>query len=99
MEFTDRVVVQKKGRNGRIVVTQGADRFTFYWEFGGGNCIASVDVPDPEAWRDQEPYCRYPRDSFLAGLAREIARLECPQAGIEIGERGIHFLAASSPAG
>lgn len=95
MDFAGRIVVQRKGRNGRVAVCLGDDHFSFYWEFGGGNCIATVDVPDTREWGELEPYRRYPRASFLAGLAQEIARLECPLAGIEIGERGIYFLEPS----
>lgn len=96
MEFRDQVVVHRKGRNGQVVVTQGADRFSFYWEFGGGDCLAMIEVPDAQSWRALEPHCHYARHEFLRGLAAEVARRECPGARIEIGDNTVYFYTASS---
>ncbi len=51
-----------------------------------------VDVPNETDWTTLESHRAYERREFLAGLAREIARLECPHAIIEIEPEAMYFL-------
>lgn len=95
MEFDGKVSVEKQGGSGHVDVAIAGDRLRFFWEFGGGNCIAMVDAPDPQQWRMLEPHRAYDREAFLDWLAAQIARRECPGAIIEIGRTGIHFFEPS----
>lgn len=76
------------------VVIEGR-RLRFHWEYGGGNCIAMVAVPTEAEWSALDPHREFERDSFLAGLAREIARHECPRASIEIAPEAVYFFQPS----
>ena len=91
------VSVVKEGRSGHVHVAVGGRTLQFYWEYGGGNCIARVAAPDPHEWSSSVTLAEYGRDEFLAGLAREIARLECPSATIEVARDGIYFYESSRP--
>jgi hypothetical protein len=93
MDFYGRVSIEKKGRSGQVRVAIEGQCVQLDWEFGGGDCIAFVVVPDPERWLGTAPYSAYPRSDFLNGLAREIARQECPGARFEIGRDGVYFYA------
>lgn len=91
MEFADRVSIEKRGRSGDVVVHLPGETLRFYWEFGGGRCIAIVNVPGEEEWVADQSLRRHPRAGFLASLAKEIARRECPDAEIEITGNAIGF--------
>lgn len=89
--------MEKCGRSGSVHVAIDGCRLRFYWEYGGGNCIAMVAVPTAMEWSVLDPHRAFERDSFLAGLAREIARHECPHATIEIAPEAVYFLEPSRP--
>jgi len=95
VDFSGRVSVEKHGRCGFVHVAIGSHRLRFQWEYGGGDCIAVLAVPDPAEWRDLHPHREFERDAFLAGLAREIARHECPRATIEFAPEAVYFLESS----
>lgn len=95
MEFSGNVAMERNGRNGYVHVVVDGHRLRFYWEYGGGNCIATVAVPNPADWNTLDPHREFERDAFLAGLAREIARHECPRATIEFAPEAVYFLESS----
>jgi hypothetical protein len=72
-----------------VVLDGGPHRF--WWEFGGGDCIAIVTVPTPEEWTRIPALAAYPRDAFLDALAREIVRTQCPGARYAIESQSILF--------
>lgn len=92
MDFPGRVSVERKGRSGLVHVDVGGWLLHFDWELGGGDCIAFVAAPDPDAWSALEPHRHLEREAFLAWLAAELAAVECPAAAVEVGPAGIHFL-------
>lgn len=85
----------KRGRSGDVHVEVRGRTLRFHWEYGGGNCIAMVSVPVPAEWSALDPHREFERHSFLAALAREIARHECPYATIEIASEAVYFLEPS----
>lgn len=92
MDFSGKVSVEKRGRSGHVLVEVDDRTLRFYWEYGGGNCIAMVAVPDPAEWSALHPHRDFERRAFLAGLAVEMARQECPHATIEIASEAVYFL-------
>lgn len=95
MDFSGKVSVERNGRSGYVHVVIEDRGLQFHWEYGSGNCIAMVAVPSPAQWSVLDPYRVFERDSFLAGLAREIARHECPHATIEFAPGAVYFLEPS----
>lgn len=93
--FGGKVLVEKRGRSGHVHVEADGRTLRFYWEYGGTNCIAMVAVPNPEEWGALDPHREFERDAFLAGMAGEIARHECPHATIEIAREAVYFLEPS----
>lgn len=91
VDFDGAINVRKRGRCGDAEVAIDDSVLSFPWEFGGGDCIAFVDAPDARTWREQVPHGRYEREPFLAWMAGELSRRECPAAEIEIDDRGIVF--------
>ncbi len=85
-----KVRVESQGRSGDVVVTLADGDVSFWWEFGGGNCIAMVQVPNSQQWK-QHLLKRYPRNEFLEALAAEVSALQCPGASHTISENFIAF--------
>jgi hypothetical protein len=85
------VRIEQDGRGGAIVVTLPAGEMRWWWEFGGGDCLAFVHVPDGEQWESDPRLRAYPRAAFLAELGAHIAARQCPGARIVVGERFIEF--------
>jgi hypothetical protein len=40
-----RVSFVNDGRSGRVVLSQGLKSFEMYFEFGGGDTVATIDAP------------------------------------------------------
>jgi hypothetical protein len=97
MDLQGKVFLENKFRGGHIRVVVGELSESLYWEFGGGNCIAYVEVPNPDKWQESHLFRQFEREMFLSGLAAEICRLECPDAIYEIGSDQIIFLTRPRP--
>lgn len=44
------VSFSQEGIGGYVHFKSKEGRFNMYWEFGGGNVVASISVPNPEQW-------------------------------------------------
>ena len=89
--FPGTIEYVQSGRDGAVVVALASGRHEFYWEFGGGDCVAIVSVPDAQQWTRFPALVPHPRDAFLAVLAREVGARQCPSARIEITPDAILF--------
>ncbi len=85
------VRVESQGRSGDVVITLPDGDVRFWWEFGGGDCIAIVQVPDAQQWERQALLHPYPRVAFLEALAAEVSAQQCPGATHSISGTFIAF--------
>jgi hypothetical protein len=92
MNLAGRLQFAQDGRCGQVMVTLDSGRHAFAWEFGGGDCIAIVDVPSAEHWDRVAALGSLPRSEFLHALAQEIGRHQCPGARYVISARAIEFM-------
>ncbi len=46
-----RLSYSSDGRSGHVHYQSRDAAFTLYYEFGGGDCVATIDLPSPTAWR------------------------------------------------
>lgn len=91
LSLNGKVRIESHGRSGDIIVSLGGMEVSFWWELGGGNCIATVQVPDPEQWRATYPLRKYPRAEFLEALAAEVSAIQCPGASHSVSGNSIEF--------
>jgi hypothetical protein len=89
--FPGKIGYAQSGREGAVVVELATGRHDFYWEFGGGDCVAIVSVPNERHWAKLPVLAPHPRDQFIAALAREVGAAQCPSARIEITADAILF--------
>ena len=39
-----------EGRSGHVIYKDEVSELSFYFEFGGGDCVAFIDIPDMKNW-------------------------------------------------
>ena len=73
------VTITTDGRSGHVQYSEGIlHSHQFYWEFGGGDVVASIDVPRAHEWDRKIPWAAGRRDEVLQRLAEEVCRQQCP---------------------
>lgn len=86
--------ISQDGRGGNIVATTADGIHTFWWEFGGGDCIAFIDVPDESQWMQIPALAALPRAQFLENMARVVGNRQCPGASYRVGARSIEYFSS-----
>ena len=90
-DFPGTVEIEQEGRGGHVVAKLASGTHSFWWEFGGGDCVAVISVPTAAKWPDVPALAPHARDAFLLGLARIVGARQCPNARIEITPDAILF--------
>ena len=93
------VQIQEDGRSGRVLYREPAGSFDGYWEFGGGDTVASIEVGDESTWRRERAWGYARRAEILERVAREVIRLRAPtcHAEIDLQSGWIHLKLGSAP--
>jgi hypothetical protein len=91
MNLDGRVTVTQEGRGGNVLLSLPGGTHSFWWEFGGGDCIAFVDVPGTEQWSRLAVLADFPRTELLNALAREVGRMKCPGASYRVTAGAIEY--------
>jgi hypothetical protein len=92
------VRVDGGGRTGSIFYTEGEHTAHFFWEFGGGEVVAIIDVPSREEWDRRLPWAARRRKATLERIAIEVCRQVCKGCPFRIEERAIVVLEPGKPA-
>ncbi len=79
------VEITENGRSGSVRYREGADALSFYWEFGGGDVVAIIQVNDA-AWRGQPAWLTGRQAEVLRFVAGEVIRQKAPGCRAEINE-------------
>jgi hypothetical protein len=80
-----RVFYSGEGRGG-VIHFQLENKITnFHWEFGGGNSLALIFIPDETQWKDATGYELTERESILEFIANEIISDKANGCTYEIG--------------
>lgn len=83
--------ITQDGRGGQIIARLDGGSHAFWWEFGGGNCVAFISVPTVEQWPGIPTLAPHPRGEFLQAMADDVGRRQCPGARAIIGADSIVF--------
>jgi hypothetical protein len=62
------------GRSGRVHYQSSAADFTLYYELGGGDCVASIDLPSPRDWTRRTGLPLDRRDAVVQWIGRQVVR-------------------------
>lgn len=81
------VVIHEDGRCGKVTYREHAGSLSFYWEFGGGDTVATIQVGDAATWRQQHAWAADNRATILQRVAGEVIRQKAPNCRAEIDDR------------
>jgi hypothetical protein len=71
---TPKVVYSSDGRSGYVHYKSAEASFDMYYEFSGGNAVASIDIPSPEAWKKHTGLPLSRRDEVLDFIGRQVVK-------------------------
>ncbi len=67
-----RLSYSSDGRSGHVHYQSAKADFTLYFEFGGGDCIAMIDLPSPAAWERHTGLRLDERDAVVHWIGRRV---------------------------
>jgi hypothetical protein len=82
-----RVRYASDGRSGSVVFSIGLKSFEMYYEFGGGDTVAIIDVPTREEWVAKTWFALEQRQPILEFIGATVAR---DQVSMGRGRHEIH---------
>ncbi|MEO6284892.1 MAG: hypothetical protein ABIN80_21445 [Dyadobacter sp.] len=80
------------GRGGTIYYAEKDLSMEFYWEFGGGNAIVVIDIPEEKYWEAQTKKPLAERDSFLSRMAERVIQDKAPGCHFQMYSNSISIL-------
>ncbi len=66
------------GRGGYVVYNDAQGEIPMYFEFGGGNCVAIIDVPTTAEWTKKTKRLPAERAAILQFTAKQVIRDKAP---------------------
>ena len=86
-----KVAFSTSGRSGQVLYTGPEGSFSMYWEFGGGDVIAVIDIPDPKQWEAQTQIPLEKRMDILHFIGRKTVEAQTTggKGAYEIQEKNI----------
>ena len=92
------VLITNDGRSGQVVYTDFRGSIEFYYEFGGGDCLAIVTVPNITEWMMQTGRSLSDRTMILNYVGSELVRQQAPEYIYMITEDAIEVRKPLKPA-
>lgn len=94
------VEIQENGRSGTVLYQEPAGVLSFYWEFGGGDTVATIAVGTEAEWQKKHAWAAPRRAEILQRVAAEVIRQRAPQSQASVDlVRGWILIHAPAPAG
>jgi hypothetical protein len=69
-----RLSYESDGRCGRVRYRSRAAEFALYYELGGGDCVATIDLPRPAEWQGRTGLPLAQRDAVVEWIGRQVVR-------------------------
>lgn len=80
------VTYEQQGRTGYVYFNWDGIVLRFYYEFGGGDTLAIIDIPPADKWVEQTGIALDDRDVIVDFVAHRILRDQAPNYKFEIKE-------------
>lgn len=87
--FARKLEYHSEGRAGKIIYSEGTVRLSFYYEFGGGDCVAYIDIPDKTDWEKETGLSLDKREDIIDFIARTALQDQVSNGYYEITEKAI----------
>lgn len=69
-----KILYSSEGRSGHVHYRSSEANFAMYYEFGGGDCIVSIDIPSVENWEKTTSLPLNRRDETLNFIGQQVVR-------------------------
>lgn len=79
------------GRCGSVIYKDDQGDIKFYYEFGGGKCVAIIFVPPVNDWTVQTKRNLSERNEILTFVAEQTIKDQSPNSYFEISENSIEI--------
>jgi hypothetical protein len=80
------IKIVQKGPSGTVQYTEGLfkkNRCEFYFEFGGGNTVATIWFPAEDQWDANYRWAAGRQKEIVTAVAEEVRRTQAPSANIK----------------
>jgi hypothetical protein len=85
---------EESGRDGKVGFKGEGHRFGMYWEFGGGDVVAIINVPSADKWVEKTGIALGKRQKILDFIGTETVRQKISTKGhFKIEENSIFIYA------
>ena len=88
--------ITEQGRIGEINLEIEGQNLSWEWEFGSGEYIAIISVPDLQKWNKIFKNVQIKRENYLSEIAREIISLKCKECTFKITDNEILLLKSTA---
>lgn len=68
----------EEGRSGYIIYKEGQSRITFFFEYGGGNCVAIIYIPAIHEWENKTKRPLADRETIVRFVAEQCVKDKAP---------------------
>jgi hypothetical protein len=90
--FFPKLEYTQNGRGGSIYYIEGAIKIQFGWEFGGGNTVVILFIPEKKYWEAQTGTPLHRRDEILKFLCEQVIRDQASGCKYEIYDDAISIV-------
>lgn len=89
--FSRHIEYDDRGRSGYVIYVEGKLRLSFSYEFGGGKCIAYIDIPSEEKWEKETSTPLSRRQDIITFTANTVQYKQAPRSLLKITDNSIEF--------
>lgn len=79
------------GRGGSVIYKDGVSEIKFYYEFGGGNCVAIIFVPKDVEWETETKRKLEDKSAIIEFVAKQALQDQVKGGTYEIEEQYINL--------
>lgn len=79
------IKITQQGQSGKIQYSEGwlqKNVCEFYWEFSGGDTLATVWFPAEDKWDEKYPWARGRQKEIVTSVAEQVRRQQAPRSSI-----------------
>ncbi len=89
--FSRHIEYESSGRSGTVIYVEGETRIPFYYEIGGGDCVAWIDLPAIDKWESETKTPSDRREDIVQFTAASVHARQAPGCRVEISGNAIKY--------
>ncbi len=89
--FSRHIEYESSGRSGTVIYVEGETRVPFYYELGGGDCVAYIELPAAGKWESETKMPLERREDIIQFTAASVHSRQAPNCRVEISDEAIKY--------